>query len=117
MGPRPSRSAIRGCANRRRRYDDLNKSGRDVIDESGYKPLARQRGNGPERSNVDRKRRPRIGDRFCLEFPLLYLKIVGQQGGVASKASDAAIGVVKYDDVKLATTSGNFSGNLTDSTE
>ena len=38
-------------------------------------------------------------------------------GGVADKASDAAIGVLKNDDVKLAATSGNLSGNFTDSPE
>jgi hypothetical protein len=103
--------------NRRWRYDDLNKSGRHVIDEAGDKPLARQCGNHPEQSNVDGNRRTGIGDRFCLEFPFLYLKIVRQHCGVARKAGDAAIGVVKYDDVKLPAASRNLFGNLTDSPE
>jgi hypothetical protein len=40
-----------------------------------------------------------------------------QHGGVARKASDAAIGVLKYDDVKLKAASRNLSGNHTDSPE
>jgi hypothetical protein len=59
----------------------------------------------------------RISDRFCLEFPFLYLKVARQHGGIADKASDAAIGVVEYDDVKLPATSRNLSGNLTDAPE
>jgi hypothetical protein len=50
-------------------------------------------------------------------YDFLYLKIVRQQGGVARKASDAAIGVVKHDDVKLPAASRNLFGNLTDSPE
>ena len=96
------------------RYDDLNQSGRHVIDKAGDKPLARQCGNRPQQSNVDRNRRAGIGDRFFLEFPFLYLKIVRQHGGVARKARDAAIGVLKYDDVTLPAASRNLSGNLTD---
>jgi hypothetical protein len=42
---------------------------------------------------------------------------VHQQGWVAYKASDAAIGVMKHDDVKLNAASRNLSGNLTDSPE
>jgi len=45
------------------------------------------------------------------------LKIACQDGGVVQKASDAAIGVLKYDDVKLPAASRNLSGNLTDSPE
>ena len=70
-----------------------------------------------ERSNVDGDRRPRIGDRFCLEFPFLYLKIVRQLGGVPGKASDATVCVVKHDEVKLSAASGSLSGNLTDPPE
>jgi hypothetical protein len=40
-----------------------------------------------------------------------------QHGGVARKASDAAIGVLKYDEVKLPASSGNLSGNRTNSPE
>jgi hypothetical protein len=40
-----------------------------------------------------------------------------QHGWVARKTSDAAICVLKYDDVKLSAPSGNPSGNLTDSSE
>jgi Helix-turn-helix domain len=61
----------RRSPNRRRWHDDLNKSGRDVVDEAGDKPFPRQCGNRPERSNVDSNRRAGIGDRFCLEFPFL----------------------------------------------
>ena len=49
---------------------------------------------------------------FGLEFPFLYLKIARQHGGIARKASDAAIGVLKYDEVKLPAASRNLSGNL-----
>ena len=51
----------------------------------------------------------RIGDRFCLDFPFLYLKIVRELGGVAREAGDAAIGVVKHDQVKLPAAAGNLS--------
>jgi hypothetical protein len=47
----------------------------------------------------------------------VYLKIVRQLGGIAGKASDAAIGVLKHDEVKLPAASRNLSGNLTDSPE
>jgi hypothetical protein len=40
-----------------------------------------------------------------------------QHGGIASKARDAAIGVLEYDEVKLAAASGNLSSNFTDSPE
>jgi len=98
-------------------YDDFNKSSRHIINEAGDKPFARQCGNRAERSNVDGDRRAGIGDRFCIEFRLLYLKIVRQHSGVARKASHAAIGVLKYDDVKLPAASRNLSGDLTDSSE
>ncbi len=101
--------------NRRWRYDDFNKPGRHVIDEAGDKPVARQCRNRPERSDVDCNRRARIGDRFGLEFRFLDLKIARQQRRVASEARDAAIGVLKYDEVKLPAASRNLSGNLTDS--
>ena len=103
--------------NRSWRYHDLDKSGRHVVDEARYKPRARQCGNRPERSNVESDCRPRIGDRFCLEFAFLYLKIVRQLVGVAGEASDATIGVLKHDEVKLPAASRNLSGNLTDSAE
>jgi hypothetical protein len=61
--------------NPRWRYDDLNKSGRHVIDKAGDEPLSRQCGNRPEQSKVDGNRRLGIGNRFCLELPLLDLKI------------------------------------------
>jgi hypothetical protein len=80
-------------------------------------PSTRQCGNRPQHSNVEGDRRPRISDRFCLDFVFLYLKIVRQLGNVAGKASDAAIGVLKHDQVKLAAASGDLSGNLTDSPE
>jgi hypothetical protein len=44
-----------------------------------------------------------------LELPFLYLKIVRQHGRVAGKTSDAAVGVLKYDDVKLPAASRNLS--------
>jgi hypothetical protein len=47
----------------------------------------------------------------------VYLKIVRQHGGVARKASDAAIGVLKNYDVELPAPSRNLSSNLTDSPE
>jgi hypothetical protein len=64
--------------------------------------------------NVDGNRRSKIGDGFCLEYLLRYLKIVRQHGGFACKPSDAASGVLKYDDVKLPAASGNVSGSLAD---
>jgi hypothetical protein len=48
---------------------------------------------------------------------LLYLKIVRQHGRVAREPSDAAIGVLKYDEVKLPAASRNLAGNLADSPE
>jgi hypothetical protein len=92
-------------------------SGRHVIDKAGEKPLAWQRGNRTQQGNVDRDRRVRIEERFCLEVSLLYLKIMRQHGGIARKASNAAIGVVKYDEVKLTAASRKLSGNLTNSPE
>ena len=47
----------------------------------------------------------------------MYLKIVCQHGGVAHKASDAAIGVLKYDNVKFTAPSGNLPCNFADSPE
>ncbi len=55
-----------------------------------------------------------IGDRFCFESRFLYLEIVRQLGGVARKPSDAAIGVLKHDQVKLPAASGNLSRDLAD---
>src|SRR5271169_6624096 len=103
--------------NRHWRYDDLYKSGRDVIDEAGNKPLARQGRNRPEQRNVHGNCSVRIGDRFGLEVAILYLKIVRQQSWVVGEARDAAIGVLKYYDVELPATSRNRSGNLTDPSE
>ena len=62
--------------NRRRRYNDLNKSSRHVIDEAGNKPLVWQRGNRLEQGNIAGNRRAGIGDCFHPDFPFLYLKIV-----------------------------------------
>ena len=110
------RATLRGT-NRRWRYDDLYKASRDVIDESGNKPLARQCRYRPEQSNVHGNRYARIGDRFGLEFPVWYLKIVRQQGWVVGQSRDAAIGVLKYDEMELPAASRNRSGNLTDPSE
>jgi hypothetical protein len=107
---------LRG-ANRRWRYDDLNQSGGHVIDEAGEKPPARQRRNSPEQSNVDDHRGAGIHDLFRLEFTFLYLKKVRQHRRVASKASDAAIGVMKYHEVVFTAASENPSRNLADSPE
>jgi len=40
---------------------------------------------------------------------------VRQHCGIARKASDAAIGVLKYDDVKFTAAAGNLPGNFADS--
>ena len=64
-------------------------------------------------SNADGRRSVRIGDRFCLEFPCLALKMVHQHGEVCGKTSDAAVGPLKHDDVKLPVR-GNCSGKLID---
>jgi hypothetical protein len=45
------------------------------------------------------------------------LKITRQQRRIASEARDAAIGVLKYDEVKLPAASRNLFGNLTDGSE
>ncbi len=63
---------------------------------------------------VPGNRVPGISDRFSLQFPFRYLKIVRQHCGIGRKASDAAIGVLKYDDVKF-TAAGNLPGNFADS--
>jgi hypothetical protein len=98
-------------------YDDFNKSSRHIINEARDKPFAEQCGNRAERSSVDGDRRAGMCDRFCLESRFLYLKIVRQPGGVSRKASDAAISVLQYDDVKLPAASRNLSGDLVDSSE
>src|SRR5215472_16486351 len=62
-------------ANRCRRYDDFDKPGRHVIEETGDQPVARQCRNGAQGRDVDRNSRARIGHRFALKFALWYLKI------------------------------------------
>ena len=100
--------------NRRWRYDNLYKSGRDVVDEAGNKPPARQCGNRSERSNVHGDGSAAFGDRFGLEALVRYLKIVRQQGWVVGEARHSAIGVLKYYQVELPAASRNRSGNLAD---
>jgi hypothetical protein len=39
---------------------------------------------------------------LVFEFPVLYLKIARQQGWVVGEARDAAIGVLKYNQVEFA---------------
>ena len=90
----PHESALEG-------NDDLNKSGRHVVDQAGNKPFGRQCRNRPQQSNVDGNCRPWIGDRFCLQFLFLNLKIVRKHGSISSEASDATIGVLEHDYVKL----------------
>ena len=80
-------------------------------------PLARQRGNPPEQRNVAGNCCAGIGNSLLLQFAFLYLEIMRQHGRVAGQASDAAVGVLKYDDVKLSTASRSLSSNLTDSPE
>jgi hypothetical protein len=96
-------------AKRSWRDNDFNTPGRHVIDKTGNQPLARECRNRPEHSNVDGDRSPRIADRFLFKLRFVYLKIVRQHGGVAHKASDAAIGVLQNYDVDLpAASSPNF---------
>jgi hypothetical protein len=71
----------------------------------------------PQQSNIDGNCCAGIGDRFSLKFRFLYLKIPRQHGGIADEASNAAISVLEYDEVKLAAASRNLSRNLTDSPE
>jgi hypothetical protein len=97
------------------RHDDLNKSGCHVVDESRYKPFTRQGRDRPKRSNVRGNRGSGISDRFSRQFPFRYLKIVRQHCGIARKASDAAIGVLKYDEVKFTAATRNLPGNFTNS--
>src|SRR6516165_12579583 len=94
-------ATILRSTNRRWRHDGLDQASRHVIDEAGNEPLARQCENRPQRSNINSNRRAGIGDCFRLEFAFLNLKIMRQHGGVTRKPSDTAIGVLKYDDVKL----------------
>ena len=97
-----------------RRYNDLYKPGCYVIDQSGQEPFAWQCGNRPEYSDVADNRSARIHHRLFVNISFLYLKILSQQGGVAFKASDAAVGVLKNDKVKLSSTSRSLARNLTD---
>ena len=112
----PSYRYLRGT-NPSWRHDDFNTSRRHVIHEAGDEPLSWQYRNRPKHCNVGGNCSAGIGDRFRLKFPFLYLKVVRQHGGIASKASHAAIGVLEHDDVKLPAASRNFSGNFTDSPE
>jgi hypothetical protein len=109
-----------GClrsANRRRRNDDRNESGRHVIDKAGDKPAGRQRGNRAEHSNVADNGGAGVRNRFRLEFAILNLKIVREHPRFAGEASHAAISVLHQDDVKLAAASRDLASNLTDSVE
>src|SRR5580658_6552891 len=102
--PIPAWALMHRClrgTNLRRWHGYLHKSGRHVIDETGDEPLSRQCGNRSEQGDVDSDRRTRIVDRFFPEFPALCLKIVRQHGGLACETSDAAIGVVEYNEVKF----------------
>ena len=49
-----------------------------------------------------------------MEIRFLYLKIVRQYCGIARKASDTVIGVLKQGDVKFPAASWNRAGNFTD---
>jgi hypothetical protein len=76
-----------------------------------------ERGNRPQRSNVDSHRCVGISDCFCFDFHFLYLKIARQLIGVAGKTSDAAISTLNYDDVKFSPAARNRFSDLTDSPE
>ena len=56
----------------------------------------------------------RIGDRSCRDLHFRYLEKTCQFRRIARKPGDAAIGVLKHYEVKLAAAPGNFSENLTD---
>jgi hypothetical protein len=101
----PPKSAS-GRSKRRWRYDDFNESCCHIIDEARDEPFGRQCWNGSQQSNVAGNRRSWIKDRFCRELSVWYLKILGQHGGVADQTGDAAISMLKNDEVKLPTPPG-----------
>jgi hypothetical protein len=112
-----SRGTELHSSNRCWRDDDFNQSGRDVIDQAGDKPLGRQCRNCAEPGDIAGDCGVGISDRFCPEIRFLNLKEMRQPGGVAGEAGDAAVGVLKQDEVKLAAAPRNLLDNLTDSSE
>jgi hypothetical protein len=54
---------------------------------------------------------------FSLEFSFLGLEIARQHGRIASKTSDAAISVLKHDEMELPAASGDLSGDRANSHE
>ena len=85
-----------------------------MIDEAGDEPFGWQCWNGSQQSNVAGNRRIWIKDRFCRQLSVWYLKVLGQHGGVADQTGDAAISMLKDDEVKLSTPAGDRASNLTD---
>jgi hypothetical protein len=85
-----------------------------MIDEARDEPFGWQCWNGSQQSNVAGNRRIWIQDRFCRQLSVWYLKVLGQHGGVADQTGDAAISMLKDDEVKLPTPAGDRAGNLTD---
>src|ERR1700733_946684 len=109
-GPR----TVSGRSKRRWRYDDFNESCCHIIDEARDEPLGWQCWNGSQQSNVAGNRCSWIKDRFCWELSVWYLKVLGQHGRVTDQTGDAAISMLKDDEVKLPTPAGDRVGNLTD---
>jgi hypothetical protein len=97
------------------RYNDLDSSCCHVVDEAGEEPRIRQPWDRPQQRDIGRNRSARIRNRFGLELNFRYSKILRQHGRVVRKASDAAIGVLKNDEVELSAASRNLAGNFTDS--
>jgi len=101
-----------GTAKRRWRDNDFNQSGRHVIDKTGNQPLARQCRTAWSTATSTATAVCGSENRFLFKFRFVYLKIVRHMAGVARKASDAAIGVLKNYDVELPAPSRNLSSNL-----
>jgi hypothetical protein len=63
--------------------------------------IHRKAGSRPESSNIDGNRSPGIWDRLGQELFFADFEVAGQHVGVPSKTSDAAVDVMKHDEVKV----------------
>src|SRR5258708_6436093 len=85
-----------------RGHDEIDQPRRQIIDESGNKPVRGQGRVHLERSNIDRNRCARVPDRFGLQFLFADSKVTRQHVWIPFEASDPALGVLKNDEVKFA---------------
>ncbi len=90
------------------RDDDFDDSGGDVVDQAGEEPWRGKRGDGAEGGNIHGYGRARVFYGFGGDFAFRDLKIVGELGGIAGQAGDAAIGVLQDDQMKFSAASGTF---------